>query len=159
MDDDPTTRRGVLATAGAVALAGCSGLAGSSSGDGGNRPLRERTVEEVSRTVTLQPDSFESVPLSFDQQTVLFFSVVADAAVDVLTFRERDFERYRENAADQLRYVDALSEESTAATSLGSAVSPGNPVVVVDNTTWAETQPDGEVRVQLDLEAFVKDGG
>lgn len=175
-----TTRRGVLATMGVLATAGCSSVSSLGSGggagdgasgdganggsgggaNGGSGPgLRERTVKYVSRSVTLEADQFEAVPLSFDRQTVLFFSVVAGKEVDVLTFRRPDFEKYRNDAADQLRFVDALSEESTEATSQGSAVSPGEPVVVVDNTTWGETQPRERVDIELELEAFIRDDG
>ncbi|WP_254820960.1 hypothetical protein [Haloglomus halophilum] len=167
-----TTRRGVLATMGVLATAGCSSVSGLGSGgsddsggsgdgaDGGSGgSLRKETVKEVSRSVTLKQDQFEAVPLSFDRQTVLFFSVVADRNVDVLTFRRPDFETYRTDAADQLRFVDALSEQRTEATSQGSAVSPGEPVVVVDNTTWGETQPSQRVDIELELEAFIRDDG
>jgi hypothetical protein len=170
-----TTRRGVLATMGVLATAGCSSVSGlgsdSGSGDGTNGgsdgganggsggSLRKQTVKDVSRSVILEKDQFEAVPLSFNRQTVLFFSVVAGRNVDVLTFRRPDFEKYRADTADQLRFVDALSEQRTEATSQGSAVSPGEPVVVVDNTTWGETQPSQRVDIEFELEAFIRDDG
>lgn len=152
------TRRGALATIGVLATAGCSQLSGNGSNQssGSDSPLRERTVTELSRTVTIEPDDFESVELSFDQQTVLLFSVVADRPVDVLTFSRSNFQKYRDETADQVRYVGALSQEGTAATALGSSVAAGEPVLVVDNSTWGATTPDGPVEVELEVEAFVR---
>ena len=152
------TRRGALASIGVLATAGCSRLSGNGSNQssGSDSPLRERTVTELSRTVTIEPDDFESVELSFDQQTVLLFSVVADRPVDVLTFSRSDFQKYRDETADRVSYVDALSQEGTAATARGSAVSAGEPVLVVDNSTWGAAAPDGPVQVELEVEAFVR---
>lgn len=143
---------------GLLATAGCSQLSGTDSEQpsGSTSSLRERSVTEVSRTVTIEPDDFESVELSFDQQTVLLFSVVADGPVDVLTFTRSNFRKYRDGTADQVSYVGTLSQEETVAVARGSAVSAGEPVLVVDNSTWGATAPDGPVQVELEVEAFVR---
>jgi hypothetical protein len=157
-----STRRGVLATMGVLATAGCAEISGAMPGsgesDGSESALRGRTVKEVSRTVTLESSKFESVPLSFDQQTVLMFSVVASKPVDVLTFYKQNFQKYKDDSADKLRYIGPLSEEDTVATSQGSAVSAGEPVVVIDNTTWGSGSPVDSVDVELELEAFIRKG-
>lgn len=149
-----TTRRGVLAAMGIAATAGCGSLQDHLPGSESQNSLRGQIVAEVSRTVTLEKDAFEAVPMTFDRRTVLLFSVVADADVDVLTFRREDFQKYKNDATDQLHYVDELSDMGTAATAMGAPVSKGKPVVVVDNTTWAPTRPVDGVTVELDLEAF-----
>lgn len=144
---------------GVIATAGCSQLSGETSDQPSesSSPLRKRSVTDLSRTVTIEPDDFESVELSFDQQTVLLLSVVADRPVDVLTFTRSNFQKYRDETADRVSYVDPLSEEETAATARGSAVSAGEPVVVVDNSTWGAADPDGPAQVELEVEAFVRD--
>lgn len=158
-----STRRGVLATMGVLATAGCTeitgAIPGSDDSDSSKSELRGETVKEVSRTVTLESGEFESVPLSFDQRTILMFSVVASKPVDVLTFHEKNFQKYKDDSADKLRYIGPLSEEDTVATSQGSAVSAGKPVVVVDNTTWGSASPVDTVDVELELEAFIRKGG
>lgn len=162
------TRRGALATMGVLATAGCSQLYGDASnqpsGDAdrpseASSPLRKRSVTEVSRTLTIEQGGFESVKLSFDQRTVLLFSVVADGPVDVLTFTRSNFRKYRDGTADQVSYVGTLSQEETVAVARGSAVSTGEPVLVVDNSTWGAAAPDGPVQVELEVEAFVRAAG
>lgn len=149
---------GVLATAGCTQVSSSVPGLGSEGGSTDGKQLRKETIKEVSRTVTLEKDQFEAVSLSFDQRSVLLFSVVADKQVDVLTFHQKNFQKYRKDTADKLRYIGPLSEEETVATAQGSAVSAGKPVVVVDNTTWGATAPSGPVQVDLQLEAFVRKG-
>lgn len=121
--------------------------------------MRGEQVKEIQKTFTLQKDQFEPFPLSFDQQSVLLYSVVADEKVDVITFRRPDFQTYKEGSADQVPFIDALSDQNTRATAMGSDVTEGKPVVVVDNTTWAEASPVGEVQVEFELDAFVRAEG
>lgn len=154
------TRRGVLAAMGIGLTAGCSQLSGVVPGGGGSdSPMRGEQVEEIRETFTLRRDQFEPFHLSFDQQSVLLYSVVADQKVDVITFRRPDFRTYRDGSADQVPFIDELSDQNTRATAMGSDVTAGEPVVVVDNTTWAETPPADEVRVEFELEAFVRAEG
>ena len=144
------TRRGVLATLGIAATAGCSQLSGLT---GGRSDLRGENVEKISKTFTLDREQFMPFPLSFDTQSVLTFSVVADENVDVSTCTRPNI---RKESADQVPFIDAFTEQNTKSTAKGSDVSAGKPVVVVDNTTWAKTPPIDDVQVELELEAFVR---
>lgn len=152
-----TTRRGMLAAAGAgiAATAGCSEL---SSAIGGGSSLRGESVKKTSKTFTLGHDEFEAFKLTFDQQTVLFFSALADTQVDVITFTRENFKKYRTGNVNELPVLGELSDRNTKATSLGSAVTAGDPVVVVDNTTWADAKPAESVKVEFELEAFIHGG-
>lgn len=158
------TRRGVLATLGVAATAGCSSVRDRVSEVVGedsqsaftDSPLRERYVTQVSDAVRLQKGDYTAYPMRFDTQTVLTYSVVADENVDVIVFREPDYEKYERGATDQLPYVGGLSELNTKVTAKGAAVTAGDPVLVVDNTTWAKTPPISDVRVEIELEAFVR---
>lgn len=145
------TRRAVLATLGLAATAGCSQL---SEFTGGTSDLRGEQVEQISETFVLDRGEYRPCELSFDTRSVLTFSVVADENVDVLTFRRPDYRKYENDSADQLPFIDAFTEQNTKATAKGSDVSAGNPVVVVDNTTWAKTPPIEKVQVEMQLEAF-----
>lgn len=147
------TRRSVLATIGLAATAGCSQL---SEVTGGGSDLRGETVKQVSKTFTLEKDQFMPFHLSFDTRSVLTFSVIADKKVDVITFHRPAFQQYKAESADQVPFIDPFTELNTRATAKGSDVSKGEPVVVVDNTTWAETQPVDRVEVEMELEAFVR---
>lgn len=150
---DQPTRRGVLATLGLAATAGCTRLQNAIPGQDSS-DLRGKTVEQVSETFTLDRGKFRSYPLSFDTRTVLTFSVVTDDNVDVLTFRRPAFREYETQSADQVSYVGELSEQNTTATAKGSMVSEGDPVVVIDNTSWGTTPPIPKIRVNVELEAF-----
>jgi hypothetical protein len=147
------TRRGVLATLGLAATSGCSQLSGLTGGDS---DLRGEQVEQISKTFTLEREQFMPFPLSFDTQSVLTFSVVADENVDVITFTRPNFRKYKQESSDQVPFIDAFTEQNTKATAKGSDVSAGKPVVVVDNTTWAKTPPIDEIQVEMELEAFVR---
>lgn len=162
------TRRAVLATLGIAATAGCSSLRDRASelveddSDSDNRddfadsPLRAEYVKQVSEAVRLQEDDHKAYQLHFDTQTVLIYSVVADENVDVIVFRKSDYEKYKGGASDQLPYVSELSEMNTMVTAKGAAVTAGDPVLVIDNTTWAKTPPIPNIRVEVELEAFVR---
>jgi len=161
-----STRRDVLATLGIAATAGCSSLRDRASklvGDDSespddftDSPLRARYVKQVSEAVRLQEDEHKAYPMHFDTQTVLIYSVLADENVDVIVFRKSDYETYKDGASDQLPYVSELSELNTKVTAKGSAVTAGDPVLVIDNTTWAETPPMPNIRVEIEIEAFVR---
>lgn len=158
------TRRGVLATVGAVATAGCSGVvdrrpSGDARREFPDSPVRKKYVEDVTTSFALDRGDHRAFPLEFDTRTVLLFSVVTDENVDVLTFRRSEYRTYEDGSADQLSYVDELSEQHTTATARGAPVSAGEPVVVVDNTTWAEASPVEEVHVEVELDAFVRSEG
>lgn len=153
----PTSRRHVLAAAGLAAIAGCSSVLG---GNDGQRPFRERQIVEVSETVRIESGDYWAREFTFDVQSVLLYSVVASDNVDVLLLPRESFERYRDDlenheTADRLRIIGELSERNTSATAQGSAVTPGDPVLVVDNSGW-ETPPVEEVRAEVDVEAFVR---
>lgn len=161
-----STRRAVLATLGIAATAGCSSLRdraselveddSNSQSDISDSPLRARYVKQVSEAVRLQDGDHKAYSMHFDTQTVLIYSVVADENVDVIVFRESDYETYRNGASDQLPYVSELSELNTNVTAKGASVTAGDPVLVIDNTTWAETPPMPNIRVEVELEAFVR---
>lgn len=138
---------------GLTVTAGCSQLPG---GSGSDSALRGEQIEQVSKTFTLQRGKFEPFKLSFDRRAVLLFSVVADEKIDIITFERPQFQTYKETSATEVPYIDELSEQNTRATALGSDVTKGNPVIVVDNTTWAAAQPVEEVEVEIDLEAFLR---
>lgn len=159
---DKPTRRGVIAAMGLTVTAGCSQLSGVVPGGGGSdSPLRGEQIEQISKTFTLKKDQFEPFHLSFDQQSVLLFSAVADENVDVVTLRRPDFKKYKNGSAKQVPFISELSEQNTRATAKGANVTAGKPVIVVDNTTWAKTPPVEEVQIEFELEAFVRadDGG
>lgn len=150
------TRRGVLAAVGIAVTAGCSQLpmAGGSSDS-----LRGEQVDQRSTTVTLKKGQFKPFHLSLDRRTVVEFSVVADGQVDVFAFTAEQFRKYKSRKG-KVSYIDELSEQGTRATAQGSAVDLEKLVPVVDNTTWGQTDPDGAVRVDVELEAFLRaDGG
>lgn len=161
-----STRRDVLATLGIAATAGCRSLRDRTSeivgadsdspNDLSDSPLRARYVKQVSEAVRLQEGDHKAYAMQFDTQTVLIYSVVADENVDVILFREPDYETYKDGASDQLPYVSELSELHTKVTAKGAAVTAGDPVLVIDNTTWAKTPPMPNVRVEVELEAFVR---
>lgn len=152
---DTPTRRGVLAAAGIAATAGCGGLAKRVPAVGDDSPLRGEQIESITESFTLSHDEHRAYGLEFDTRTVLLYSVVADERVDVLVFRRPDFRKYEDDAADELPYIDELSELDTRATARGSDVTAGRPVVV-DNTTWGEAAPAERVGVEVELEAFVR---
>lgn len=151
------TRRGVLAAVGLTVTAGCSQLpmSGSSSNS-----LRGKQVEQRSKTFTLQTDKFKSFPLSFDQKTVVMFSVVSDKLVDVLAFSPEQYDTFRSEPSGKVPIIDELSQQGTKATAQGITVAIDELILVIDNTSWGKTDPDGEVQVDLELEAFLPaDGG
>jgi len=161
-----STRREILAAVGIVATAGCSSLRDRASeliGDESrdefaDSPMRARYVKRVSEAIELQKGDHKAYPMQFDTQTVLIYSVVAAEDVDVIVFRKPDYEKYENGASDQLPYVSELSELNTEVTAKGAAVTAGDPVLVIDNTTWAEAQPRQNIRVEVELEAFVRAG-
>lgn len=161
-----STRRDVLAALGIAAIAGCSSLRdrtaelvgddSDSQDDFADSPLRARYVKQVSEAARLQKGDHKAYPMHFDTQTVLIYSVVADEDVDVIVFRKSHYEKYKDGATDQLPYVSELSELNTKVTAKGAAVTAGDPVLVIDNTTWAKTPPTPNIRVEIELEAFVR---
>lgn len=153
---DTPTRRGVLAAAASAALAGCGGLAKQVPAVGDDSPLRDEQIASISESFTLSNGEYRPYRLEFDTRTVLLYSVVADEKVDVLVFPRPEFEKYEDDAADELPYIGELSELDTRATARGSDVTAGRPVVVVDNTTWGEATPAERVEVEIELEAFVR---
>lgn len=148
------TRRGVLATLGIAATAGCSGLAKRIPVGEGNSPVRGDELESTEEVFTLSEGEFRPFKLSFDSQAVLLYSVVAEEKVDIIAFHRPHFRKYRDSAADKLPYIDALSHLNTRATARGSDVTDGNPVLVIDNTTWGEAAPKPNVQIEIELEAF-----
>lgn len=155
---DHPTRRGVIAAMGLAATAGCSQLRGAVPGSQSSEILGEQ-VAKTTKTVALKKDQFEPFHVSFDQQTVLMFSVVADAKIDVITFARPHFRKYKDGSADQLPFIGEFTELDTRATAKGSDVTPGEPVVVVDNTSWGESAPKQDVTVEVELEAYVRPSG
>lgn len=153
---DTPTRRGVLAAMGIAATAGCSGLAKQVPAVGDDSSIRGEKIKSVTESFALSKGQFRPYKLTFDSRSVLLYSVVADAKIDVLLFRRPDFKKYKKDAAKELPYVAALSDLDTRATARGSDVTSGRPVLVVDNTTWGEASPSGEVQVEVELEAFVR---
>lgn len=152
-----STRRGLLATLGIACTAGCTGLlSGGSGGDGTDNQFRGEMVKQVSETIQGKKGEHKAYSMEFTEQTVLIYSIVADKNVDVIVFRKDQYEKYKRNATDKLNYVSELSELNTKVTAKGSAVSAGKPVLVIDNTTWAETPPVSNVTVEVELEAFVR---
>lgn len=151
------TRRGLLVTLGIAGTAGCSGLLSGGSGNSTSKdPFRGKVLKEVSETGTLQKGGHQAYPMEFPEQTVLIYSIIADENVDVIVFRKPQYEKYQKDATDQLQYVSELSELNTKVTAKGSAVTAGKPVLVIDNTTWAETPPVQKVTVEVELEAFIR---
>lgn len=161
-----STRREILATFGIVATAGCRSLRDRTSelvGDGSesrdefaDSPLRARYVKRVSEAVRLQKGDHKAYSMHFDTETVLIYSVVADENVDVIVFRKPVYEKYKEGTEDQLPYVSELGELDTKVTAKGTAVTAGDPVLVIDNTTWAKAPPRQNIRVEIELDAFVR---
>lgn len=161
------TRRGVLAAMGLAATAGCSGVRGNLFGSDDESKqfdsFRKETVEDVSQTLTIPKGKYKAYEFSFDTQTVLLYTVVASDHVDVILLPQSSFEAYEKDvggdgeAADQVTYISALSELATRATSKGSAVTSGDPVLVIDNTTWAKVPPSEDVEVEVDIDAFVRE--
>lgn len=150
------TRRGVLAAVGLTVTAGCSQLP---LVGGSNDSLRGKQVDQRSATFTLKKGQFKPFHLSLDRRTVVEFSVVADEQVDVFAFAPDQFRTYKSRSGE-VSFIDELSEQGTKATAQGSAVALEKIVHVVDNTTWGRTDPDGEVQVDVELEAFLRaDGG
>lgn len=154
-----TTRRGVLCALGVTATAGCSSVLGGQKA----KEVRAKTVEEISETIHLGKGEFKPYKFSFDTQTVLTYEVVSDKKVDVIVFRRPTFEKYRKNSAKELPHVSELSTLDTNVAVNGANVTAGEPVLVVDNTTWANAQPKENVEASVDVEAFVRpehaDGG
>lgn len=151
------TRRGVLAAMGLAATAGCSSLTETVSGGGSKRELAGETITERSESFTLKKGEFKAYPLSFDTQSVLLFSVVSDENVDVFTLSRPNYEAYKSGSTDQVETIGELSEQNTKATAKGANVSAGEPVLVVDNTTWAKTPPIADIQVEVEIEAFVRE--
>lgn len=156
-----TTRRGALAAAGLLLTAGCTDALGGGSDSDPDSPVRDRQLVDISETVTIPEGDFQAYELSFESRSVLLYSVVASERVDVIVFDSDAFETYQQDvtedgAADQLEYIGALSELDTSATARGSAVTAGEPVLVVDNTSWAEAPPAPEVEVEVTVDAFVR---
>lgn len=160
------TRRSVLATMGLAATAGCSGVAGNPfrSGEESNEyeSFRKETVEEISETVTIPKGKYRAYEFTFDTQTVLLYTVVASDHVDAIVLHRDAFETYEADvgggggSTDELTYISPLSDLATRATSKGSAVTAGEPVLVVDNTTWAKAPPSEVVEVEVEVDAFVR---
>lgn len=151
------SRRTVLATTGAAFLAGCSRLRGNDAGTS----FRERDLVDLTKTVDIGAGEYWSVEFSFDTQTVLLYSLVADDQVDALLFARDSFERYRadvqqEDQVGEIPYIGELSDLNTSATAQGSAVTAGEPVLVVDNTTWGSASPAETVKAKIEVEAFVR---
>lgn len=151
------TRRGLLAAAGLAATAGCANVLGG----GSDSPLRDRQIADISETVRLGAGEYWAHQFTFDAQSVLLYSAVASDNVDVLLLPRESFETYvadseDDDTADELQFVNELSDLDTSATAKGSAVTSGEPALVVDNTTWARASPVEEVRVDIDVDAFVR---
>lgn len=152
-----TTRRGLLAALTVASTAGCTGLLSSKPSDSGTEhPLRGETVKQVSEIVDIPKGDHEAYSMQFTEQTILIYSIVADRKVDVIVFAESEYDTYRRAAAETLNYVSELSQLDTRVAGIGSAVAPDSPVLVIDNTNWAEAPPVSNVTVEVDLEAFVR---
>lgn len=152
-----STRRGVIGAIGIVSTAGCSGLlAGDGGSDGSDSTLRGRSIKQVSETFDLQRGDHRAYTMQFTEQTILFYSVVANMKVDVIVFLESHYDEYRRGATEKIQYISELSDLGTTATARGSAISAGNPVLVIDNTAWAEAPPVANLTVEVDVDAFVR---
>lgn len=149
------SRRGFLLALAAAGTAGCSSM-GSGGGGGSDDPFRGTMVEEVSETIELDEGDHQAYEMTFTEQTVLIYSIIADKNVDAIVFGKPKYREYKNDKSDQVQYVSELSELNTKVTAKGSAVTKGRPVLVIDNTTWAKTPPVEDVTVQVELEAFVR---
>lgn len=164
--DMKQTRRSVLATMGVAATAGCSGVTGNPFGSDEEskryEAFRKETVEDISETITIPKGKYRAYEFTFDTQTVLLYTVVTSDHVDVIMFHRDAFETYEADVGgggkttDELTHVSQLSDLATRATSKGSAVTAGEPVLVVDNTTWAKAPPSEDVEVEVEIDAFVR---
>lgn len=148
------TRRSLLVSMGVTATAGCQAL--PVVGGNGQSSLRGETVKSISESITLSKDEFQSYKLKLDTPSVIMYSVVADKKIDGIVFTRPHFQKYKQNSTAELPVVSELSALDTRGAARGSDVSSGNPVLVIDNTTWGEALPVAEVTIDVELEVFIR---